>query len=73
MSATSNNPPRDLFDREIGDPTELELLRIYRSLERLAGSAEIPPCALMNVRQAMVMMWNACHDLDLIYEEPEHG
>jgi hypothetical protein len=57
----------------LGQPAtkdEQELLAIYRQLETLSQREDLPPCALMNVRQAMVMMWNACNDLGLISEEP---
>ncbi|MCB9872024.1 MAG: hypothetical protein H6837_19375 [Planctomycetes bacterium] len=50
---------------------ERELLDLYRRLQALSARDDLPPCALMNARQAMVMLWNACTDLDLIFEEPE--
>jgi hypothetical protein len=31
---------------------------------------DLPPVAIANVKQAMVMLWNACNDLALICEEP---
>ena len=49
---------------------ELELLRLYRQLHALSQRTDLPPSALMNVRQAMVLLWNACNDLCLIAEEP---
>jgi hypothetical protein len=49
---------------------EEELLSLYERLETLAAREDLPPCALMNVRQALVMLWNACADLDLVIEEP---
>jgi hypothetical protein len=57
----------------LGTPTtkdEQDLLAIYRQLEALSQRQDLPPCAQMNVKQAMVMMWNACNDLGLISEEP---
>ncbi len=61
----------DVLGRPI-DATEQELLRIYGDLKSLSERTDLAPCALMNVRQAMVMLWNACCDLDLVFEEPEH-
>ena len=49
---------------------EKELLDLYARLKTLSAREDLAPCALMNVRQAMVMLWNACTDLELIYEEP---
>ncbi|GDY03309.1 hypothetical protein LBMAG49_26380 [Planctomycetota bacterium] len=49
---------------------EQELLALFRQLERLSQRTDLPPCALMNVKQAMVLMWNACNDLFLISEDP---
>ncbi len=46
-------------------------MSLYRKLVGLSAREDLPPCVLMNIRQAMVMLWNACADLDLIYEEPE--
>ena len=59
----------DLLGREI-TTDERELLDLYRRLQTLSGRDDLPPCALANVRQAMVMLWNACNDLDLVFEEP---
>ena len=59
----------DLLGREM-TADERDLLAVYRELQRLSGKTDLPPCALMNVRQAMVMLWNACTDLDLVFEEP---
>ena len=39
-------------------------------LKKLSANDDLAPCAQMNARQAMVMMWNACVDLDLLFEEP---
>jgi hypothetical protein len=49
---------------------EQELVALYRKLEELSQRTDLPVCALMNVRQAMVLLWNACNDLALIGEEP---
>ena len=47
-----------------------ELLALYEQLKTLSQRQDLPPCALMNVKQAMVLLWNACNDLALIGEEP---
>ena len=61
---------KDLLGKDL-TADEQELLSLYRRLHELSGREDLAPCALMNVRQAMVMLWNACNDLTLIYEEPE--
>ncbi len=49
---------------------EQELVALYRRLQALSKRQDLPPCALMNCKQAMVLLWNACNDLCLIAEEP---
>ena len=49
---------------------EQDLLAMYEQLKEMSSREDLAPSSLMNVRQAMVMMWNACTDLALIYEEP---
>lgn len=49
---------------------DVELLDLYRRLKALSARADLPPVATANVKQAMVMMWNACNDLALLHEEP---
>ncbi len=49
---------------------EQELLSLYRRLHAMSQKKDLPPCALMNCKQAMVLLWNACNDLCLISEEP---
>lgn len=49
---------------------ERELVDIYARLKTLSGRDDLPPVATANVKQAMVLMWNACNDLALICEEP---
>ena len=49
---------------------ERELLALYQQLKTLSQRQDLPPCALMNVKQAMVLLWNACNDLCLIAEQP---
>ena len=60
----------DILGNELS-ADEKDLLALYQRLKELSARDELPPCALMNVKQAMVMLWNACVDLDLVYEEPE--
>ena len=59
----------DLLGKEL-TTDEKELLDLYERLKAMSARDDLAPCALMNVRQAMVMLWNACTDLELIYEEP---
>lgn len=66
MTDTSD---QDLLGRPL-EAHERELLELYRRLQALSARDDLPPCALMNARQAMVMLWNACVDLDLLFEEP---
>lgn len=63
-------PMTDLLGRPV-DEAERELLLVYEQLKTLSAREDLPPCALMNARQAMVMMWNACADLNLVAEDPE--
>jgi hypothetical protein len=65
----TEQPTTDLLGKEMS-ADESELLRIYEQLKELSGRDDLAPCVIMNVRQAMVMMWNVCTDLNLIYEEP---
>ena len=59
----------DLLGREL-TAVERELLELYDRLKALSARDDLPPCALANAQQAMVMLWNACNDLDLVFEEP---
>lgn len=63
-------PKTDLLGNPLSDH-ERELCELYVRLKALSATADLAPCALMNARQAMVMLWNACVDLGLVYEEPE--
>jgi hypothetical protein len=49
---------------------EQELVDLYARLKVLSGRTDLPPVASANVKQAMVMLWNACNDLALLCEEP---
>ncbi len=66
----TDQPATDVLGTELTED-ERELLSLYERLKQLAARTDLPPCALMNVRQAMVMLWNACNDLCLVHEEPE--
>ena len=65
----SEIPATDLLGRTL-TPAERELCDLYLRLKKLSSDPALTPCALMNARQAMVMLWNACVDLDLVFEEP---
>lgn len=62
-------PTQDLLGSPLTE-VERELCELYMQLKRLSASEDLSPCALMNVKQSMVLMWNACTDLGLIGEEP---
>jgi len=62
-------PDADLLGKPLTD-RERELCGLYLQLKKLAAADDLAPCALMNVRQAMVLLWNTCVDLDLVFEEP---
>ena len=69
---TPMTPPRqvdDLLGRELS-ADERELLDLYERLRGLAARRDLAPCVTANVKQALVMLWNACNDLALIAEEP---
>ena len=63
------NQTKDL----LGNPLtadDRELLDLYARLKVLSQRSDLPPVATANCKQAMVLLWNACNDLALIYEEP---
>lgn len=63
------NETKDL----LGNPLtkdDRELLDLYARLKALSARTDLPPVVTANVRQAMVMLWNACNDLALMSEEP---
>jgi len=70
MNTFENPPVRDLLGREL-DHDERELIDLYNRLRQLSEREDIAPCISMNAKQAMVMLWNACNDLGLIYEETD--
>lgn len=69
MTATREPATKDVLGKEL-TADERELLATYRKLQQLSQKQDLPPCALMNCKQAMVMLWNVCNDLGLICEEP---
>lgn len=69
MSSTPAIPEKDLLGRPLS-AAERDLVDLYQRLRAMSARTDLPPCALMNCRQAMVMLWNACVDLDLVFEEP---
>ena len=69
MTGMTEVPSQDLLGKPLTD-RERELAELYIKLKTLSAAEDLPPCALMNVRQAMVMLWNTCVDLNLVYEEP---
>ena len=70
MSISRETSTTDLLGRKLTDD-EKDMLFLYEKLKAMSAREDLPPCALMNLRQAMVMLWNVCADLDLLYEEPE--
>ena len=50
---------------------EQELLAVYRKLHAMSQRDDLPPTALANVKQAMVLLWNACNDLAILCESPD--
>ncbi len=65
-----SQPTQDLLGKDL-TADETELVELYTRLKTLSAREDLAPCVVMNVRQAMVMLWNACTDLELIFEEPE--
>jgi hypothetical protein len=63
------NDPQDLLGNPLSQD-ERELLDLYTRLKTLSQRTDLPPVAIANVKQAMVMLWNACNDLALLCEEP---
>jgi len=63
------NEPKDLLGNALSHD-ERELVDLYTRLKTLSQRDDLPPVATANVKQAMVLMWNACNDLALICEEP---
>ena len=66
MSPKTNT---DLLGRPL-TADDRELLDLYARLRTLSARQDLPPVVTANCKQAMVMLWNACNDLALLYEEP---
>ena len=66
MSTKTNT---DLLGRPL-TADDRELLDLYGRLRTLGARTDLPPVVTANVKQAMVLLWNACNDLALMYEEP---
>ena len=60
---------KDLLGNEF-TADEQELVDLYRRLKAMSARDDLPPVATANVKQAMVLLWNACNDLALLHEEP---
>lgn len=57
----------------LGNPLskdDAELLDLYTRLKAISARTDLPPVVTANCKQAMVLLWNACNDLALLYEEP---
>lgn len=63
------NRSKDLLGNDL-TTDEQELVDLYVRLKTLSAREDLPPVATANVKQAMVLLWNACNDLALIHEEP---
>ena len=64
-----NTAKTDLLGRAL-TKDDLELLDLYGRLKALSQRTDQPPVVTANVKQAMVMLWNACNDLAILGEEP---
>jgi hypothetical protein len=63
------DPTKDLLGNALSKD-ERELLELYGRLKALGVRTDLPPVVTANVKQAMVMLWNACNDLAILCEEP---
>jgi hypothetical protein len=63
------NEAKDLLGNAL-TKDERELVDLYTRLLTMSQRQDLPPVASANVKQAMVLLWNACNDLALICEEP---
>ena len=64
-----NTNGKDLLGNPLSKD-DRELLDLYARLKVLSARTDLPPVATANCKQAMVLLWNACNDLALLYEEP---
>jgi hypothetical protein len=60
---------KDLLGNDL-TADEQELVDLYQRLKTMSARDDQPPVATANVKQAMVLLWNACNDLALLHEEP---
>jgi hypothetical protein len=60
---------KDLLGNDL-TADEQELVDLYQRLKTMSARDDLPPVATANVKQAMVLLWNACNDLALLHEEP---
>ena len=60
---------KDLLGNDL-PADEQELVDLYQRLKTMSARDDLPPVATANVKQAMVLLWNACNDLALLHEEP---
>jgi len=60
---------KDLLGNDL-TADEQELVDLYQRLKAMSARDDLPPVATANVKQAMVLLWNACNDLALLHEEP---
>ena len=63
------NDAKDLLGNLLSTD-ERELVDLYTRLKVMSHRQDLPPVATANVKQAMVLLWNACNDLALLHEEP---
>ena len=54
MTGITEVPSQDLLGKPL-TVRERELAELYLKLKTLSAADDLPPCALMNVRQAMVI------------------
>jgi len=60
---------KDLLGNDL-TADEQELVDLSQRLKTMSARDDLPPVAIANVKQAMVLLWNACNDLALLHEEP---
>ena len=60
---------KDLLGNDL-TADEQELVDLYQRLKTMSARDDLPPVTTANVKQAMVLLWNACNDLALLHEEP---
>ena len=63
------NQKTDLLGKPL-TKDDVELLDLYARLKTMSARTDLPPVVTANVKQAMVLVWNACNDLAILCEEP---